>query len=167
MKYITLFFFTFCTFCFVNCKKTGTANIIKNDTIIKPVDTIKPHIPVERLLDTLPLDSLKWYINGNWKFVKTISGLGVPSYPQNSYMYITQNQTHIKNIYDGIVYTDTSIVWNRTVADLTNDSTWEIKFYEAQNLTPTYLVIHKSVDDTMVLYENYTLHGVTGYLLKN
>jgi hypothetical protein len=125
-------------YCILNCKKDD-----------KPVN------PVNIVLYNQPLDTIKHYISGKWKFVYGKGGICSTCihYCNNCYVEFTSDNKFISTTY--AITSDTTIIhWVRDVGTYTNaDSTYLMTIKDIQGV-PWVYVIEQIYNDTLIYHDN-------------
>jgi disulfide oxidoreductase YuzD len=125
-------------YCFFQCKK--------DDKQLNPVNII---------LYNQPLDTIKHYISGKWKFVYGNGGICSTCihYCNNCYVEFTSDNKFISNTY-AITSDTTTINWSKGIGIQTNgDSTFLMTFIDIQEVPHVYM-IDQIYNDTLIYCDN-------------
>ncbi len=149
MKKMLLTLALFTCVCCMQCQKD-----IDPPIITEPEPEPEPDPPQNIIiLYNKPLDSIRHYIEGEWKCHYAqggIAGPGMIQYFTDFYWTITATDS-IKQTYNGTILADTKINWTWTKGSWTNgDSTHLMTYYDNQQV-PMGFVVNHLINDTLVL----------------
>lgn len=134
MKKIILICITF-LFCFTQCKKEN--------------------IKINITLYNKPLTTIQSYIKGKWKCNYGKGGIDASNiqYYDNYYWTFSDDNKIIQS-YNGIITSDTTITWIKSLGIYTSgDSTFIMSFYDKQYVPWNY-VVKGIFNDTLIIYDN-------------
>ena len=153
-------------FFFVMCSKSSNGN-----SNINPVDTTH-HVTLTRLLTNLCLDSTKYYMQGQWKWVCTRGGIGGPgmvSFYTKKIMNIDTLSKNIQEIDNGYKYIDTTFDFVKKYNIYTGNDSIIALHYEGNVTTnqrgARYYFPYKIINDSLVIRQ-YGPDGSDFYLIR-
>ena len=122
------------------------------------------HKPINVSLLKMKTDSVKSFINGNWKVIKTTGGFNpATSYPINYYYEFLNNCTKIVSTKDGNKIIDDTLIWAK---DFIGGDSINIMRYHEQNVIPISVIPMNIVNDTFIMVDDGS-DGMSYYLIKN
>ena len=122
------------------------------------------HKPINVSLLTMRKDSVKFYINGNWKVIKTTGGFNpATNYPTNYYYEFLNNCTKIVSTIDSNIIIDDTLIWAK---DFIGGDSINIMSYHEQNVIPIAVIPMKIINDTFIMRDDGS-DGFFYYLIKN
>ena len=133
-------------------------------------DKASSHIGFSIKLSDKPLDTIKKYIQGKWKFEYSFGGIANTNYyPPNGYigysLFTANNRVYATS--NGIVDADATIKWIRVrgVTQGDEDSTYTMSYYNKQNLPWGFVIVGIS-NDTLI-YHDYSSDAMFYHLSKS
>lgn len=137
--------------CFTSCKKNSIPG-------------------VNIVLYNKPLSGIREHIQGEWRLQYEKGGICSTcknDFSNTSFIWEFGTNDKVKLTYKGSVFTDTTIKWTKDLVYFTNgDSTYVMEFYDKRGLPFTH-VVDRIYNDTLILFDAYSLDAVYYYLVKS
>ena len=110
------------------------------------------HNPVNVQLLKMQVDSVKSFINGNWKVVKTTGGFApTTTYPTNYYYEFLNNSSKIVSTKDGNTIINDTLIWAK---DFISGDSINIMRYHELNQIPAAEITLQIINDTFIFRDD-------------
>jgi len=120
--------------------------------------------PLNVSLIKMQTDSVKTFINGKWKVVKTEGGVyPTTTYPDNYFFEFSNNCTHIRASKKGLEFVNDTLIW---VKDFIGGDSINVMSFHELNQIPDAIIPLDITNDTLILSDDGT-DATYYHLIKN